>query len=188
MRDVALVGRQRGDVLAADQDAARGRLLEPRDHAQRRRLAAAGRAEQRDQRARLDRRATGRVDRGRPRRSALRTFSKTTEPRTDVDVMRSSPVEGRAARPARTRFSRRSRRSPDEKLEAADDDDHHHDQHRGIGDGDAVFAVLDQSDDVGGGHVVLGADQEDDGADRGDRAHEASRRAPRRSPAAAAAG
>ena len=45
-----LVGRlcagSAGDVVAVDQDLARGRLLEAGDHPQRRRLAAAGRAEQ----------------------------------------------------------------------------------------------------------------------------------------------
>ena len=38
--------RQAGDVVAVDQDRARGRLLEAGDHPQRRRLAAAARAEQ----------------------------------------------------------------------------------------------------------------------------------------------
>ena len=51
LRSVA--GAQR-HVVAADQDRARRWRLEPRDHAQRRGLAAAGRAEQRDERARLD--------------------------------------------------------------------------------------------------------------------------------------
>ena len=44
--DVAGGGAVEGDVLAAEQDAARGRQLEPGDHAERRRLAAAGRTEQ----------------------------------------------------------------------------------------------------------------------------------------------
>ena len=44
--DVALVGRQPGDVLALELDQARGRRLEAADHPQGRRLAAAGRPEQ----------------------------------------------------------------------------------------------------------------------------------------------
>lgn len=54
-RDIALIGGQHGDILAADQDTAGGGMLQPRQHAQGRGLAAAGRAEQRDQRAGLDR-------------------------------------------------------------------------------------------------------------------------------------
>ena len=46
---IAPVRRHPRDVLAADQDAAGGRLDEARDHAQRRRLAAARGAEQRDE-------------------------------------------------------------------------------------------------------------------------------------------
>ena len=53
--DVAPVGRLLGDVLAAEQDAAGGRVLEAADHAQRRGLAAPGRAEHREERAALDR-------------------------------------------------------------------------------------------------------------------------------------
>ncbi len=53
--DVALVGRLLGDVLAAEVDAALGRVLEAADHPQRRRLAAARRAEQRVEGAALDR-------------------------------------------------------------------------------------------------------------------------------------
>jgi hypothetical protein len=51
---VALAGRHWGDVAAVDQQLAAGRLFEPGDDAQRRRLAAAARSEQRDQLARLD--------------------------------------------------------------------------------------------------------------------------------------
>jgi hypothetical protein len=47
--DVAQVRRRRGDVLAVHQDATLGRPLETRDHPQRRRLPAAGGAEERDQ-------------------------------------------------------------------------------------------------------------------------------------------
>ena len=47
--DVALGRRQIGDVAAGDDDPAAGRRLEPGDHPQRRRLAAAARAEQRRQ-------------------------------------------------------------------------------------------------------------------------------------------
>src|SRR5262249_6867675 len=45
----ALLGRHAGDVAALDRDRARVRLLEPGDHAQQRRLAAAARAEERRQ-------------------------------------------------------------------------------------------------------------------------------------------
>jgi hypothetical protein len=54
-RDIALVGRQHRHILAADQDAAGRGVLETGKHAQRRRLAAAGGAEQGHQRAGLDR-------------------------------------------------------------------------------------------------------------------------------------
>ncbi len=54
-RHVAVGGRKLGHVAAADQDLALGRHLQPRDHAQGRGLAAARGAEQRHQRARLDR-------------------------------------------------------------------------------------------------------------------------------------
>ena len=53
--DVALVGRLVGDLVAAEVDAARGRVLEAADHPQRRRLAAARRAEHRVEGAALDR-------------------------------------------------------------------------------------------------------------------------------------
>ena len=52
--DVAAACRQRGDVDAAEFDHAGGRLLEPRDHAQHRRLARARRAEDREQLAVAD--------------------------------------------------------------------------------------------------------------------------------------
>ena len=48
-----LAAEQAGDVLAADDDAAGVGVLEPREQAQRRGLAAARRAEQRDQLAGL---------------------------------------------------------------------------------------------------------------------------------------
>ena len=51
---VAAVGRHVGDVLAVDDDPAAVRLVEPGQRAQRGRLAAAGRAEQRDQLPRGD--------------------------------------------------------------------------------------------------------------------------------------
>ena len=63
-------------------------------------------------------------------------------------------------------------RLPTSELHQADHREHDGDQHRRIGDGDAVFVVLDAADDVAGRHVVLRADQEDDGADRGHGAHE----------------
>jgi hypothetical protein len=47
--DVALVRRHAGDVDPVEQDAARGRLLEPGDQPQGGRLAAAGRPEQREE-------------------------------------------------------------------------------------------------------------------------------------------
>ncbi len=49
--DVALACRQQRDVAAADGEPTLGRLLEARDHAQQRRLAAAGGTEQRHLRA-----------------------------------------------------------------------------------------------------------------------------------------
>jgi hypothetical protein len=49
--DLAALRRVVGDLLVADDHGAGVGLLEPRDHAQQRRLAAAGRAEQRGQRA-----------------------------------------------------------------------------------------------------------------------------------------
>ena len=45
--DVAVARRQMVDHLAADPDIAAGDVFQPCDHAQRRRLAAAGRADQR---------------------------------------------------------------------------------------------------------------------------------------------
>ena len=45
--DVARRGAPEGDILAVEQNAPAGRQFEAGDHAQRRRLAAAGRAEQR---------------------------------------------------------------------------------------------------------------------------------------------
>ena len=53
-RRIALVGRQRVDRLVAQVDFARIRAFKARNHAQRRRLAAAGRAQQRHKAARLD--------------------------------------------------------------------------------------------------------------------------------------
>ena len=48
------IGRDAAQILAVEQDAARGRLLEAGQHAQKRRLAAAGRAEQREEFAFVD--------------------------------------------------------------------------------------------------------------------------------------
>ena len=45
--DVAVARRQMVDHLVADADVAAGDVFQPRNHAQRRRLAAAGRADQR---------------------------------------------------------------------------------------------------------------------------------------------
>ena len=52
--DVPLVRREPDDVLIAEEDAPLGRLLEAADHPQRRRLAAARRAEHREERAARD--------------------------------------------------------------------------------------------------------------------------------------
>ena len=52
--DVASEGRRVGHVLLAQLDRARADLLEAGDHAQRRRLAAAGRSEHREELAALD--------------------------------------------------------------------------------------------------------------------------------------
>ena len=53
-RHIAAVGRQFVDVLAVQNHLAKGRKLKPGDQAQRRRLAAAGRPQQRDKLAALD--------------------------------------------------------------------------------------------------------------------------------------
>ncbi len=53
----ARFGRAAGEVLAVEQDAARVGKVEARDHPQQRRLAAAGRTEQREEFAGLDREA-----------------------------------------------------------------------------------------------------------------------------------
>ena len=53
-RDIAGARRQIVDGLAADLDHAVADILEPGDHPQRRRLAAAGRTDQRDKLAILD--------------------------------------------------------------------------------------------------------------------------------------
>ncbi len=55
--DVALVGHEVGDILFPNEDAAAIGTLEPGDHAKRRRLAAPGRAQQREQFPGLDRQA-----------------------------------------------------------------------------------------------------------------------------------
>ncbi len=52
--DVALRGAPEGDVLAVQQDTARGGQLEPGDHPERRRLAAARGAEQAEELAIAD--------------------------------------------------------------------------------------------------------------------------------------
>ena len=67
--DVALERRHLLDRLAVEEDLALGRLLEARDHPQRRRLAAPRRPEQREELAALDREVEV-VDRGRRRRTA----------------------------------------------------------------------------------------------------------------------
>ena len=68
---------------------------------------------------------------------------------------------------------RPSRRSPTSHWISGDRRHHQHDQHRAVGEGDAVVAVDDAADDVGRRQLVLGGDQEDHRADRGHRAHEA---------------
>jgi hypothetical protein len=52
--DRALIGRERGNIGAIDQDASPTRMLEPGDHAQQGCLTASGRPEQREQLASLD--------------------------------------------------------------------------------------------------------------------------------------
>src|SRR3546814_4516328 len=54
----------------------------------------------------------------------------------------------------------------DHELDQRDGRHHDQDEHGRIRDGEAVVAILDPADDVGRGHVVVGADEEDDGADR----------------------
>ena len=63
--------------------------------------------------------------------------------------------------------------APDEQLQQADRRKHHEYQRRGIGDGEAVVVVLNPTDDIARGHVVLGRDKEDDGGNRGHGANEA---------------
>ena len=53
-RDVAMARREVGDVAPADRDLARGHLLEAGDRAEQRRLAAAGRPDERDELAVAD--------------------------------------------------------------------------------------------------------------------------------------
>ena len=88
-RDVALGRRQLRDVAAVDQDRAGGRLLEAGDHAQRRRLAAAARADEHDHLARRDRRGRGPGSRAglalvdclrMPRSSTSHTAARTSKP------------------------------------------------------------------------------------------------------------
>src|SRR5206468_8148586 len=52
--DVALVRREAAHLTVAEEDVTLGRLLEPADHPERRRLPATGRAEQREEAAALD--------------------------------------------------------------------------------------------------------------------------------------
>ena len=54
-RDLALRGLEIVDAALADENVARGHAVEPGDHAQQRRLAAAGRADQHDEFALADR-------------------------------------------------------------------------------------------------------------------------------------
>ena len=72
--DRPLVRRQRRDVAAVEQDAPVARRLEAGEHAQQRGLAAAGRAEQREELVLADVERDA-VDRGRPRRNVLRRLS-----------------------------------------------------------------------------------------------------------------
>ena len=69
--------------------------------------------------------------------------------------------------------ARPSRRSPTSELDQHDRQRHQHDQHRAVGERDAVVAVADAADDVGRGQFVLGGDQEDHRRHRRHRAHEA---------------
>ena len=54
----------------------------------------------------------------------------------------------------------------DAELDQADDQHHEDDEHGAVGDGDAEIGDLHAPDDIGGGEIVFGADQEDHGADR----------------------
>ena len=54
----------------------------------------------------------------------------------------------------------------DAELDQADHQHHEDDEHGAVGDGDAEIGDLHAPDDIGGGEIVFGADQEDDRADR----------------------
>ena len=102
---VAPVGRHVRDVLAADQDPAGVGVLQPGEDPQRGGLAAAGRAEQRDQLARA--RCPGRARRGRVRR---RSDGCSPSSRDRRHCSRGpSPSRRRVRRPRPTRDSRSSR-------------------------------------------------------------------------------
>ena len=81
--DVALVGTGTGDVGVADVDAAAGRRLETRDHPQGRRLAAARRAEQGEERALRD----GQVE-GVDRREVAERLREGGQPQVSGPVLR----------------------------------------------------------------------------------------------------
>ena len=92
---VALVRRHVGDVAVVDEHSARVRAVESAEDPQRRRLAAAGRTEQRDQLAVLDLEVEAR-ERGHPREDAL-------------DAFESDHQKTRAAPPPRRRCARNDR-------------------------------------------------------------------------------
>ena len=165
-RHVALGRRRLRDVQAADADRARRRQLEPGDQPQRRRLAAPRRAEQRGERAR-----------GHGEREVAHGG--------DVAVALAHADEldgGRRVTRRCPEWADDLRRVPDATAEAAladqaldepDHGEHEHDQHRAVGDRDAVVAVDDAVDDVRRRPLVLRGHEEDHRGHRGHRAHEA---------------
>ncbi|MND81108.1 hypothetical protein D3C80_728940 [compost metagenome] len=111
-RDIALIGGQHGHILVADQDASVGRMFEAGQHAQRRRLAATGGAEQRHQRAGLDgERQVGNGGESAEGLADILEGDGTGLYGNHAVFSWARGTEEVAGRPA-TRFSRRRRRSP----------------------------------------------------------------------------
>src|SRR5690606_38699751 len=110
-RDIALIGRQHGDILPPDQDLAVGRMFEAGQHAQRRGLAATGGTEKRNQRAGLDgERKVGNRREGAEHLANIAEFDGAGFRADHADFSWPRGTEG-VSTPA-MRFSRRSRRSP----------------------------------------------------------------------------
>ena len=103
---------------------------------------------------------------------ALVTRSNTTAAALPPRLVmpRTPPPAGRP--PPASRAARPQPHLADRELHQRDRQQHDQDQHRRVGDREPVVAVLDPAEDVGRRHVVVGADQEDNGADRGHGAHE----------------